>query len=88
MCKHKWINLMPPKEAIIDEGDRIEYVLKTYVMSSLGSALYCQKCGRTGHYINSRAGGIRVHTPEGSASIIEIANEVLAKYKLPLIKKH
>jgi hypothetical protein len=83
MCRHNWTYILPKSiETELDESQRFSFALDKF-FAKMNDILYCDKCNHTGHYIKSRRGGVRRHIYE--THYVQKANEIRAKYGLPLI---
>lgn len=84
MCKHKWEPLLIRPSEVPDQN-RINYLADWILSGSLiQRSMFCTVCGRTGHKINSRRGGIRLHN---SDYFLERANGIRKDNLLPLLQK-
>lgn len=80
MCKHQWQPLIPDASQVEDMAGY--YVETTLQGGILNRSVYCPLCGKTGHRINSRRSGIRLHS---DAYFLNRANTIRAKYNLPFL---
>lgn len=83
MCKHNWV-LALPHSVEIEESKRVDYAIEVLVLGGalLRRIVYCDNCNRTGHSINSRRSGVRIHSTDGF--LIQV-NKLREKYGLPLL---
>lgn len=77
--KHEWVRLLP-KIDDLPTDIRISLYVEMLGNAILNRTVVCW-CGKTGHRINSRRGGIRIHT---SDYFLNEAKRLAGKYNFEL----
>lgn len=77
-CKHRWMWLYP------DISTNVDLFIELLGDDVSKRSVVCNICGISGHKINSRRGGIRVHT---SNYFLNKANELAKKYGFKIAQK-
>lgn len=85
MCRHNWIPLIPVDQDI-PEGKHLEFAVDMIGKSFYYRCLYCTECGKTGHRIRSRRGGVKVHYYDSGNYFLIQANKIREKFGWPILK--
>lgn len=81
MCKHNWIWAIPDTKEL-SHDKRLDVIVELIGQSIMKRCVFCTICGRTGHKINSRRSGIRLHNND---EFLKEANKFREKFAFPLL---
>lgn len=77
-CNHQWMWLIPQINSV---HDSVGFFIEILGDNIIKRSVVCSLCGITGHVINSKKSGVRIHKSE---YFLNKANEMAKKYNFKI----